>query len=230
MASGLKGLFNAASINALITQLFFTGLGALPVVLFLALLSAAAITTPLVQLSDSVSQDINLIGILNRLIVFELAPLATALLIISRSASAITIDLGNMQLRGEVEGLKLLAIDINDYLIAPRVLAGAICQLVLSTYFAVIALYGGIIIAGLLFSQRYLNFMDDALAAVTPKLLMLFVLKNLVFGIVVTATACYQALQVGTCVTELPRHTQKALVRAICLVFLINAIFLLLVA
>jgi len=224
--TGFKGLANRASRQAIGAQVFFTGIGALPVLLFLALLSAAAITTPAINLFDTIGQDRDLISILSQTIVLELAPLATALILINRSASAIVIDLGNMSLRGEVQGLELLAIDINQYLVAPRVFAAAICQLFLSVYFAAISLYGGIFIAGMVHSHRYLNFVDDALMALSPSLLVIFIIKNLVFGGVIAASACYQALHVEDCVTQIPQQAQKALVRAVCLIFVINAVFL----
>lgn len=228
LVTGLRGLANSANRNALISQIFFTGITALPVVIFLSLLAAISITAQVLHVSQDISQDLNLNSILSRIILFELSPLAVALLITSRSGSAIVVDLGNMQLHGEIRALKFMRIDMNQYLIAPRILACAFCQLIISTYFAMIALYGGIVAAGFMYSQRYFGFLNDALAALTPKMLLLFVLKNLMFGTYIGAIACYQALHVEHCVTDLPRQTQKAIIRSICLIFALNLLFIVL--
>jgi len=226
LLTGLQGLVNSANRNALANQVFFTGIGAIPVGLFLALLAAVGITAQVLHISEAVSQDINLVELLTRIVLYELAPLATALLITSRSGSAIIVDLGNMKLRGEIDALHYLAVNLDGYLLAPRILACSLCQLVLSTYFAIVALYGGIAAAGLLYSQRYFGFLNNALSAVSVDMLSLFILKNLLFGGYIGAIACFQALHTETCVTELPRQTQKAIIRSICLVFVVNIVFI----
>lgn len=191
---------------------------------FIAIGVALSVTSPIIHLSNEVSRDINIMQYLTHGICFELAPLITAVVLISRTGSAITVDIGNMKLRGEIDGLRLLAIDIGDYIVAPRLLAGAISQLILAVYFSVVALYGGILIASMVYSRSHLLLIDDALGILEPRIILLFIIKNLIFGITITGTACYQALQMETCVTQLPQHTQKTIMRSLTLVLLLDAL------
>ncbi len=225
--AGAKGL-NKANLQSLYTQIIFTGIGALPIVLLLAIATAVVFTAPIMHLSSEVGRNIDITGRLTHIICFEIAPLLTALVLVSRSGSAITVDIGNMKLRGEIDGLTLLAIDIKGYIVAPRLFAGMISQLMLAIYFSFVALYGGILIAGLLYSQQYLLAVDDALLALSPQMIILFVIKNSLFGLVVCGAACFQALQIESCVTQLPQHTQKAIVRALSLIFTIDLLMLIL--
>lgn len=220
------GLGNRANRQSLVTQTIFTGIGALPIISLLAILTAGGLTSQVFNLSSELGREIDVHSRISHLIAYELAPLMTALVIISRSGSAIAVDIGNMKLRGEIDGLTLLGIDIDDYIVAPRILAGAICQLMLATYFAFIALYGGIVAAGLFFSGSYFLAVDDILYSLPLKTGILFIVKNLLFGAVITSTATYHALQVANDTTELPQQTQKAIVRALAQVFLLSVVFM----
>ena len=224
---GARGL-NRANRHSLVAQTIFTGIGALPFVVFLALAIGAVFTAQIVHFSSEVNGDIDVISYLTHAICFEVAPIMTAIILISRSGSAITVDIGNMKLRGEIDGLTLLAVDINDYIVAPRLFGGALSQLMLAIYFSAIALYGGIFIAGVIYSPRYFFSMGDALLVLSPATIALFVIKNIVFGLIISGTACFQALQVEGCVTQLPQHTQKAIVRALVQIFMLDMFFALL--
>ena len=52
-----------------------------------------------------------------------------------------------------------------------------------------------------------------------PTLIPLFVLKNLLFGIIIASTACYHGFRARRSPTELPQQTQRAIVTSLVLVF-----------
>lgn len=219
-------LKNRANRQSLVTQIIFTGIGALPIVGLLAIITAVGFTSQMFVLSNELGKEIDVAARISYFVFYELAPLMTALVIISRSGSAITVDIGNMKLRREIDGLVLLGIDIDDYIVAPRIIAGTVCQIVLSIYFAVIALYGGLIAAGVLFSTSHFLLIDDVFKAVPLNLAGWFLLKNALFGMIIAGSACFQALQVNNDATALPQQTQKAIVRALAQVFLLNIFFM----
>lgn len=210
--------FNRATYRSLVNQLLFTGVDALPLVSLLALAIGIAITSQLIHLTSDFTEAADIIETLAVLITYEVSPFLTAIILVARSGSAISVDLSNMKLHGEIEGLELLGINLNDYLIAPRLIAGAISQLVLAIYFSGIALYGGLVAAGILYSTSYLFFFDNLLAAHRPDMLLLFLFKNLVFGLVIAGTACFHALQVAGSATQVPRQTQRAIVNSLAII------------
>ena len=53
-------------------------------------------------------------------------------------------------------------------------------------------------------------------------------IKNLIFGLIVTGTACFCALKVEVSRTEVPQRTQQAIASSYALVFVIAALFSLL--
>ncbi len=202
----------------LVTQIIFSGVDALPLIILLALAVGVAFTSQMISLTSEFTEQTDIINTLSFLITHEIGPFLTAIVLIGRSGSAMAVDLGNMQLHGEIEGLELLGIDINDYLIAPRLIGAAISQLVLAVLFSGIALYSGVIFAGMLHSTSFLNFLDTILSAQEPMMLLVFTIKNLLFGLVIAGTACFHALRVLNSATEVPQETQRAIVNSLAII------------
>lgn len=215
---------NLATRRALVGQLLFTGIDALAVIALLALAIGISLTPTLLMLAHNFGSDAQLAELLIRAIGVELGPLLTAIILIGRSGSAMAVDLANMKLRGEVEALNLLGININDFFVAPRLVGAALAQFVLATYFTAIALFGGVFISGLLISSAHLNLLAGLVAAIHPLDILVFTLKNIVFGLIIAGTACFSALKVDRSPTEIPQRTQQAIVNAQLLVFIINGL------
>ncbi|MBI2383710.1 MAG: ABC transporter permease [Gammaproteobacteria bacterium] len=216
---------NQATRRALITQVIFTGVDALPVITLLALAIGVSITAQILSLGEALGSTNDVTRLLISVVGMELGSLLTAILLIGRSGSAIAVDLGNMKLHHEVEGLELLGVDIVRFFVAPRVLGAAVAQVVLAGYFYVIALFGGILLSGLLFSRHYFTYLQTLAIHFDAGLTAMYALKNLLFGLIVAGTACFHALRVGVSPTEVPQQTQRAIVNGIVLVFVIDGLF-----
>lgn len=217
--------FNRASYRTLIGQVIFSGVDALPVISLLALASGLAITTQTILTIQVIGERADVIDILLRVVVLELSTLLTAMVLIGRSGSAISIDLGNMKLHGELEGLQMLGINTNHFLVTPRLLGTALSQMVLAVYFATLAITSGIVMLGIAYHSGYLSYLPQTASAVHPYDLLLFMLKNLFFGLVIGGIACYHGLSVQRSLTELPQQTQQAIVNSLSIVFVLNALF-----
>ena len=217
--------FNQAGYRSLIRQIIFSGIDALPIATLLALVSGLAITSQTILTIQVIGERADVIDILIRLVVYELSTLLTAALLIGRSGSAITVDLGSMKLHRELEGLEMLGININNYLIAPRILGAAISQTVLSAYFAGVTIVSGIIFISLVIHSGYFNYLPDIASSLHPNALLLFIGKNMFFGMLIGAVACYHGLSVSSSRTEIPQKTQQAIVNSLSIVFVLNAFF-----
>jgi phospholipid/cholesterol/gamma-HCH transport system permease protein len=219
---GHRGLLNRASYNAVIAQMIFTGIDALPAVTLLGLAVGAGITAQLIMLIQVVGTEADVINVLTRVVALELAPLLTAIIVIGRTGSAIAVDLGNMKLHREVEGLTLLGIDVQDFFISPRLVGVGLSQLILAVYFALIAVVSGVVFTALLLSFGYLKYLVAIPLAFDPVALIGFLFKNLLFGLIIGASACFHGLRVGVSPTEVPQQTQRAIVNSLVLVFLLD--------
>ena len=217
--------FNRESYRPLITQIIFAGVDALPVITILALITGFVFTFRLIALFDSVGDTVTL---LVYVIGLEIGPMMAAITLISRTGSAITVDLGNMKLHNEIQSLEFMGIDINEYMVTPRILGAAIPQLAIAVYFTLVTLVSGILLSGLLLSKTHFNYLTQMAQGVDPVVLPIFVLKNIMFGLIIGATACYHGLKVNTSPTEVPQQTQRSIVNTLVMLFIVDGIFALL--
>ena len=218
-------LFNKKSYSSMIAQIIFTGIDALPTITLLGLAAGFVFTFRLISVLDSVGAADQIVNLLVNIICLGIGPFLAAIILISRTGSAIVVDLGNMKLHGEIEGLEMLGININNYLIAPRLIGTAISQLAITVYFTFIALVFGIALSGLLVSGSHFDFLYEIGAAFTPYLVMVFVIKNLLFGYIIAATSCYNGLNVRTSPTEVPQQATRAIVNSLVGIFIIEGLF-----
>jgi phospholipid/cholesterol/gamma-HCH transport system permease protein len=184
-----------------------------------------SVTAQLIFIVQVFAEDADVVRLLVELVALELGSLVTAFVLIGRSGSAIAIDLGNISLHREAEGLEILGINVNDFFVLPRLGGMAISQLVLAVYFSTLAIVTGIAFAAMLESTTNFKYLFAVASAFDLIELAAFVVKNLLFGLIIGATACFHGLNVGVSATEVPQEAQRAIVNALILVFLLDGVF-----
>ena len=213
------GLIHRQSYRPLITQIIFTGVDAMPTILFLGLMAGFILTFRMIALFDSVGDTVTM---LQYMIGLEIGPMMAAIILISRTASAISVDIGNMKLHKEIQSLERMGVDINETLIAPRILAVTISQLVVAIYFTFITLASGILLSGMLTSPKHYSYLFKLADSAEPLMLLQFVVKNILFGLTIGTVSCYHGLSVGNSATEVPQQTQRAIVSILIMIFIID--------
>src|SRR5206468_1175976 len=139
---------------------------------------------------------INYLGtIMVVVVVRELGPLLTALLVLARSGTANVIELGTARALGEVEALEALGIDPVHYLVMPRVIGMAFSVFSLTVYFIIGALVSGYLWAFLqnvpLRPGDYFRQLAQALSWLDFAVLAL---KSCFFGVMIAVITCYHGL------------------------------------
>src|SRR5246127_831312 len=76
-------------------------------------------------------------------LVRELGPVLTALMVTARAGSAMAAEIGSMQVTEQIDALTVMAINPVQYLVSPRILAGVISFPLLTSMFDVIGIMGG---------------------------------------------------------------------------------------
>ena len=220
-----RRLFNRQSYRPLITQIIFSGVDALPTIIFLSLVTGFIFTFRIIALFESVTDTLS---ILIFIIGLEAGPMIAAIILISRTGSAITVDLANMKLHREIQSMEWMGIDVNDYLVAPRIIGVTISQLAVAVFFTFLTLISGILLSGLLLSPTHFKLLFKLSDHIEPMVLLIFIVKNMLFGITIGATSCYHGLKVGTSPTEVPQQTQQAIINMLIMLFIIDGVVALL--
>lgn len=221
--------FRARSYSTTVTQIIFTGVDALPTMTVLGLATGFVFTFRLISVLSSMGETADITQLMIPVICLGLGPFLAAIIIISRTGSAIVVDLGNMKLHGEIQALEHLGININNYLIAPRIIGTAISQLAITVYFTAIALLSGIILSGFILDTSHFKMIRDISQSFTPLFISIFVLKNIIFGFVIATIACYNGIRVHRSATEVPQRTTTSIVQSLIMVFAIDALFALMI-
>ncbi len=202
-----------------VRQVFFTGFEALPLVSVIASMLGATIVVQ-AQLLGTVSGDV-LGRMLVAVVLREIAPLSTAIVVSGRSGTAIATELGNMKVNNEILGLASLGIDPYRFLVFPRLTGTVISVLVLTVYFGAMAILGGFLANWALYNSSLAAMQSGFAEALVPLDLPLFVCKGLGLGVLVGWLCCHFGMEVGASPTEVPQRASQAVVSSMlaCVVF-----------
>ena len=155
-------------------------------------------------------------SILVVVVVREVAPLFVALTVIGRSGSVILMELGNMQIDGQVRMLDAQGIDPFLFLIVPRVAAVSVCMFSLTIAFIAVALASGFMAANALGSMDFTlyDFVLGILSKMGVAEFATIPLKTVSIGFVVALIACTTGLSVSgsrsNLLVAMPRSVTKS--------------------
>lgn len=211
-------------LRVLVNQIRFTALQAIGLV---ALLSAIL---SFLVIAQSVQQ-LGRFGALERVgtimvvaVIRELGPLLTALIVVSRSGTAIAAEMATNKVMGEVTALEAMGIDPFIYLVLPRMLGAIVsvgCLMVVFDSVALLAGYVGAATTGV-HLNRYASLV---LATLSAKDVWITVAKGICFGAAVALFCSYHGLAVTAGPTEIPQAVTRGVVGTIVAIFIMSAIF-----
>jgi phospholipid/cholesterol/gamma-HCH transport system permease protein len=201
-----------------IRQVFFTGFEALGLISVIAAFVGATFVLQVQLLSGALNTE--MVGkVLVAVMLRELAPLVTAIIVAGRSGTAISTELGNMKVNDEILALSSMGIDPLRFVVMPRIFGCVVSVLVLTVYFGAVAILAGYLVGALLggVSHMQSGFTD----ALSPYDLPLFLAKGLTLGVLVGWLCCHFGLQAEGSPTEVPRRASHAIVMTLfgCVAF-----------
>jgi phospholipid/cholesterol/gamma-HCH transport system permease protein len=155
----------------------------------------------------------------------ELGPVLINLIVIVRSGSAMTTELGVLKINGEVRALETQGGDPFRQLVMPRVLGTVVSTFCLTIVFILVAFASGYLFAAWTGkgSRDLFLFADTVSSAVQPKDVFNILAKSILPALFASASCCVGGLGVGGSVAEIPQVTQRALTRSVAGLFVISA-------
>jgi len=192
-------------------ELARAGLRLLPMFLFLAAALGFLVIGQTVSWLTRVGA-INYLGTVMVLVVVrELGPLLTALVVLARVGTANVVELGMARAGGEVEALEALGIDPIHYLVLPRVLGMGVSLFALTVYLILGAILSGYVWAFIqdvpLTPGDYFRQLAGALSGLD---FVLLALKTFCFGGIIAIVTCYHGLAQPLRLEEVSAATVRA--------------------
>ena len=164
---------------------------------------------------------VNLVG---TVIVNELAPLVTAVVLAGRSGSAFAAELGTMKTTEEIDALVTLGFDTGRFLILPKVLALLLALPGLTIIADVCGIVGGMLIVCNQLDISVAEYANSILQVVRPIDLSQGMFKSFVFGFIVAAIGCHKGISSGRDAQGVGRSATSAVVTAIFLIVVADAL------
>ncbi|MCO5067468.1 MAG: ABC transporter permease [Kiritimatiellae bacterium] len=122
----------------------------------------------------------------------EMGPFMTALIVAASVGSAIAAQVGTMVVSEEVSALEIMSINPVRFIVLPRLIALAVMMPILTIYTDILGIAGGALVGVTQLQVSFQAYIDNAQLYAQNKDLYVGLLKAFVFGIVIATTACHQ--------------------------------------
>lgn len=210
---------------AMIKQMEYSGLRAVPIILLMSFLNGGILAQQSAFQLRFFGAEIFAVDLVGILALREVAILLTAIMVAGRSSSAITAELGSMQMREEIDALRVIGMNPINVLVLPRVVA-LILVLPLLTFLSDLTTLFGAMLTLWFYSDIAPNvFVTHLRTAIDFSTFFSGLFKAPFMALIIGLVACTEGMAVRGSAESLGRHTTAAVVKSIFLVVVVDGIF-----
>jgi len=207
-----------------IDQLFEIGNASLLMVCLLSLFigGVLALQTGPVLVQRGISSVLG--GMIGLSVCKELAPVMMAILIAGRIGSAMSAEIGTMQVYEEIDALKTMDIDPVEYLVLPRMIAIAVALPTLVVFSIPVGWFGGALVCD--FNQKigvsFWSYFENLREVVELSDVANGLFKSFIFALIIGIVSCHQGLVTRGGPRGIGRSVTKAVVNSIVLILILD--------
>jgi len=211
-------------LSALFTQMVSIGVASLPTVALANFLLGIVLAIQGAGQFEKLGSTDLVANLVAFSILREIGPLITAVIVIGRSGSSITAELGTMKVAEEIEALNVMGIDPVRFLVVPRLLAMVIMMPALTVLGEGIGLFAGWLISVTSLHLDPIFYVANSISAVEQKDLFTGLLKATFFGAIVGTVGCFYGIQVEGGAEGVGKATTKSVVTSLTSMLAMDAI------
>lgn len=218
---GIVGLIDGRKYprSELIRLINDTGVKSLMIVVLVSTLMGMSLVTQIVPSLQPWGTEVLIGGMAATTFTRTMGPVFTAIIFSGRVGAAYTAELGTMKVSEEVLALETMGIPPVGYLIAPRVLAGALMMMALTVVFNFCSLAAAYFMATEQYGIDKEHYIEVTRNFVDIYDFLYGVLKAGLFSLMITVTTCYKGFKVRGSGMDVGRATMESVV--ICIVVII---------
>jgi phospholipid/cholesterol/gamma-HCH transport system permease protein len=211
--------------TALVSHMEQSGLNALPIVGLISFLIGVVLAY---QGADQLAKfgaqifTANLVGVG---VLREMGILLTAIIVAGRSGSAYTAQIGTMNVNEEIDAMRTMGLDPMELLVLPRVVALVIVLPLLTFYADILGLLGGAVMATAVLDISFFQFARQINDADLMWSFWVGMIKAPVFAFIIATVGTYEGFNVTRSAESVGRQTTRAVVEAVFLVIVLDALF-----
>ena len=212
-------------LNAVVQRFDLVGVRALGIIGLMTFLIGIVIGQQGAVQLQQFGAEVYTINLIGRLSVRELATLMTAIMVAGRSGSAFAAQIGTMKITEEIDAMRTIGVSPVEALVIPRMLAAVVMMPLLSFYAMMMSILGGGIYVWVDLGIPPGTFIQRIREVVPITDLWVGLIKAPVFGFIIALAGCFQGMQVEGNSEEVGTRTTAAVVQAIFLVIVLDAVF-----
>jgi phospholipid/cholesterol/gamma-HCH transport system permease protein len=226
LESTLRTLIRPSSttFENVIVQIRSIGVGAIPAASLIAV-TAGFVLALVLELQLSQIGKVEIVPSLLWIILTEqVVPVGVALIFAGRSVSAVTAELGAMQVSEEIKALFTMGIDVVPYLLVPRFLGFQIMLPIVTLVGIYAALTGGWLLCGVFMKMSVADYVYYVFDGASFWSVLIALAKSALFAFLVATIAFYKGLNVRNGSREISEATTQSVVGAVIIVTIANAV------
>lgn len=200
-----------------VSQLYITGIKSLGVISIVALFTGMILALQTGLELQRFGQEVNIGTAVTVVMIREMGPFMTGLIIASSVGAAIAAQIGTMTVSEEVAALEVMSINPNRFLVMPRLIALTVMMPLLTVYTNIIGILGGAVVGVTQLGVSFDAYMNNATQFAVNKDLYVGLFKAMVFGVIITTVSCHQ----GFVTTEGAVGVGKSTRRSVIISFLV---------
>ncbi len=203
-------------------QMDSIGVGSVPIVLLTGFFSGAVMALQMGRALQQYGQTGRTGTVVSIILVRELGPVLTSLMVAGRNASGIASELGSMKVTEQIDAMRALGTDPVQKLVTPRMLATAVMLPCLTVIDDFVGMLGGWLIGKLVYDLDWAQYWSQAWRALDWTDLTQGLLKPFVFSFVVSLIGCFYGLKATGGTQGVGRATTQAMVAASVTILILN--------
>lgn len=208
-----------------VRQIEHTGLRAVPIVSLIAFLTGVVLAYQGANQLATFGAEVFVADLVTVSMLREMGVLMAGIMAAGRSGSAFAASIGVMKLNEEIDALRVMGLNPNQILIAPRVV-GLLVSLPLLAVVAILSgIAGGLVLSTLALDMSTSQYIERTSDAAELQDLFVGLVKAPVFALLIAAVGTLRGMQVSSSAARLGRLTTTAVVQSVFLIILADAIF-----
>ena len=211
--------------TSLVHHMEEVGLNAIPIVALISFLIGVVLAYQGATQLRQFGAEVFVVDLVAISVLREIGILLTAIIIAGRSGSAFTAQIGSMKVNEEVDAMRTLGLEPIEILVLPRVLALVITLPLLTFIADLMGLLGGGLMAWVTLDISPAVYIERLNQSVGLWSFFIGMIKAPVFAFIIAMIGCFEGLKVVGSAESVGQQTTRAVVEAIFLVIVFDAIF-----
>jgi phospholipid/cholesterol/gamma-HCH transport system permease protein len=164
-------------------------------------------------------------GAIVYLLLSEATTLIGAMIFAARIGTAFTVEIGSMQMSGQLDALRLMAVEPVQYIVIPRVLASILCLIFLKALSDGVAILSSLLFASWWFKISFPIYLQHVWEILRTPILTTSYIRSALMAFLISINGCGLGFYFNGGAVELGRTTTKSIVINLIVVITIDSLY-----